>query len=147
MAGRRRHVGDLQGEIQELFAELWQVPRFAGMHQGFRPQVDCYRTDDPPALHIVFELPGIEPSSIEVVAGGRALLLSATRERPDSAAGARYHQMEIDYGHFQRRIDLAEDVDAEQATASYERGMLRIELPLATPGGRGERVQIEVERR
>ena len=146
MAGRRRHVGDLQGEIQELFAELWQVPRFSGMRHGFRPQCDCYRTDDPPALHVVVELPGVDPASVQVIAGERGLLVAGTRER-SQPAGARYHQVEIEYGAFQRRIELGEEVDAAHATATYETGMLRIELPVADRPRPGERVAIEVERR
>ena len=47
MAGRRKNLDDLQGEIQELFADLWQVPTFSGMRRGYRPQCDCFRTDDP----------------------------------------------------------------------------------------------------
>ena len=31
----------LRGEIEELFDELWRVPRFSGLRRGFRPQVDC----------------------------------------------------------------------------------------------------------
>jgi HSP20 family protein len=144
MAGRRRHVGDLQGEIQELFAELWQVPRFSGMRHGFRPQCDCYRTED--ALHVVVELPGVDPATLEIAATGSALVVGGVRERPP-AAGARYHQMEIDYGPFQRRLELSEDVDPARASASYEHGMLRIELPLAARPAPGERVSIEVRRR
>lgn len=143
MAGRRRHVGDLQGEIQELFADLWQVPRFSGMRHGFRPQCDCYRTED--ALVIVVELPGADPASLEIAATGSALVVAGVRERPQ-APGARYHQMEIDYGPFQRRLELSEDVDTAGATASYEHGMLRIELPLATRRAPVERVSIEVRR-
>ena len=45
--------------------------------------------------------------------------------------GARYQQMEIEYGAFQRRIELGEDVDPARASASYERGLLRVVLPLA----------------
>lgn len=146
MAGSRRHIGDLQGEIQELFAELWQVPRFSGMRRGFRPQCDCYRTEDPPTLHVVVELPGIEAGSVQVVASGRALVVAGRRERP-RIPGARYQQMEIDYGPFQRQIDLAEDVDTSLASATYEAGMLRIELPLARSGPTGRRVPIEVELR
>jgi HSP20 family molecular chaperone IbpA len=39
--------------------------------------------------------------------------------------------MEIDYGQFQRRIELGEEVDASRATATYERGMLKLVLPVA----------------
>jgi HSP20 family protein len=146
MAGRRRHVGDLQGEIQELFAELWQVPRFSGLRHGFRPQCDCYRTDEPPTLHVVVELPGVDPSTVQVVASDHVLVVSGTRERPQPA-GAHYHQVEIDYGPFQRRIELGEDVDTTAASATYESGMLRIELPVAARPLSGERVAIDVERR
>lgn len=146
MAGRRRHIGDLQGEIQELFAELWQVPRFTGLRHGFRPQCDCYRTEDPPTLHVVLELPGVDDSSLELVASGRTLLVAGTRERP-RASGARYHQVEIEYGPFRRRLELVEDVDTDGATAVYEDGMLRIELPLSAGRPRTRRTPIEVQRR
>jgi HSP20 family molecular chaperone IbpA len=129
MTGRRRDLDDLQGEIQELFADLWQVPRFAGMRRGFRPQCDCFRTDDPPTLHVVVELPGIDPDSVEVSAAGRHLTIAGTRERP-TVPGARYQSMEIDYGSFQRRIELGEEVDTSRAAATYERGMLKLVLPV-----------------
>ena len=130
MTGRARHLGDLQGEIQDLFADLWEVPRFSGLRRGFLPQCDCYRTDDPPALHLVLELPGVDPDAVRIVGDGTALVVSGIRERPHPA-GARYHQVEIEYGLFERRIELAEDVDADGATATYEAGMLRLEVPLA----------------
>lgn len=131
MTGRRRHLGDLQGEVQDLFADLWEVPRFAGLRRGFQPQCDCYRTDDPPALHLVFELPGVDPHAVRVAAVGTTLVVSGFRERPHPA-GARYHQVEIEYGPFERRIELAEDVDADGVATTYEAGMLRLELPLRT---------------
>ena len=47
-----------------------------------------------------------------------------------SFEGAHYRQMEIEYGAFHRRLELGEDVDVSSASATYERGMLRIVLPL-----------------
>ncbi|HJQ74737.1 MAG TPA: Hsp20/alpha crystallin family protein [Gaiellaceae bacterium] len=129
MTGQRRHLGDLQGEIQELFAELWEVPRFAGQRRGFQPQCDCYRTDDPPALHLLLELPGVDPDEVRIVASGTALVVSGVRVRPHPA-GARWHQVEIEYGPFERRIELGEDVDVDAMTETYEAGMLRLEVPL-----------------
>ena len=130
MTGQRRAAGDLQGEIQELFADLWQVPRFAGARHGFRPQCDCYRTDYPPLLHLVVELPGVDPGAIRVEVEERSLLVSGVRARPQPA-GARYHQVEIEYGLFERRIALGEDVDPDGVETTYQDGMLHIELPLA----------------
>jgi HSP20 family protein len=146
MAGKRRDIDDLAGEIQELFADLWQVPRFSGMRHGYRPQCDCFRTTDPPAIHVVLELPGVDPASVDVSAVGRTLVVSGTRERP-KIPGAHYQQVEIDYGPFQRQLDLGADVDPEHATASYERGMLKVVLPLATRAVTLVKVEIAVERR
>jgi HSP20 family protein len=131
MTGRRRDLDDLQAEIQELFADLWQVPGFAGLRRGFRPQCDCYRTDNPPLLHVVVELPGIDPATVAVSVSGRALVIAGTRERP-RVAGAHYQAMEIEYGSFQRRVELGEDIDSARASATYERGMLKIALPVAS---------------
>ena len=138
-------MDDLRGEIQELFADLWQVSRLPGMRAGFRPDCDCFRTDDPPTLHVVVELPGVARDSIRVAAAGRALVISGERERP-RVSGARYRMMEIEYGPFERRLDLGENVDTTDATATLEQGMLRIDLPLA-PAPTEARVAIEVERR
>jgi HSP20 family protein len=128
----RRDIERLQEEVQELFADLWQVPRFTGRPHRFRPQCDCFRTAEPPALHVVLELPGVDPESLQVSPAGRALVVSGRRERPRTP-GARYQLMEIEYGDFQRRIDLSEDVDIDAASTTYERGMLRIVLPLEGP--------------
>jgi HSP20 family protein len=146
MTGRKRDLDHLQGEIQELFADLWQVPRFSGLWHGFRPECDCYRTDDPPTLHVVVELPGVDPASIEVVATGKTLVVSGARERP-SVAGAKYLAMEIEYGPFQRRLELGEEVDPANANAVYDRGMLKVTLPLAVDTRVEGTVPIKVERR
>lgn len=109
--------------------EVWEVARFSGVHRGFRPQCDCYRTDDPPALHLVFELPGVDAGDIHLETTEHALVVFGRRERPHPE-GARWHQVEIEYGSFERRIELAEDVDVDGVTATYEAGMLRLEVPL-----------------
>jgi HSP20 family protein len=142
-----RDMNELQHEIQELLSDLWQVPRFSGLRHGFRPQADCYRTDNPPALEVVVELPGVDPERVEVVATGRALQISGVRERPPMPQGARVQQMELEYGAFQRQLQLTEDIDPAGATASYERGLLKITLPLAPKPPPQERIAIAVRRR
>ena len=129
MTRRSRDLTDLRGEIHELFADMWQVPGYSGRPRRFRPQCDCFRTADPPELHVVVELPGTDAESVRVTVFGGALVVAGRRARPP-VPRARYDQMEIEYGDFERRIDLGEDVDASRASATYERGMLSIVLPL-----------------
>jgi HSP20 family protein len=139
----RRDIDRLQGEIEELFADLWQVPRFAGLRHGFRPAVDCYLTEDPHQLNVLVEVAGVDPGSIEILVEEQALRISGDRARP-RIGGQVYQQAEIEYGRFERRIPLGHEVSAASASATYEAGMLRVTLPIAKRSSRGRTVAIVV---
>ncbi|MCP9484599.1 MAG: Hsp20/alpha crystallin family protein [Gaiellaceae bacterium MAG52_C11] len=141
----RRDIDRLQGEIEELFADLWQVPRFSGMRHGFRPSVDCFHTSEPHELTVVVELPGVDPESVRIAVEERSLTIAGKRPRP-RVGGQVYQQIEIEYGPFQRVLQLAEDVDVAAASASYERGLLTITLPIAPRPAQPQPVAILVER-
>jgi len=135
---KRRDVRHIHEELEELFADLWQVPGFAGLRQGFRPQVDCYRAEEPPAVTLVVDLAGVDPEQVSIEVTERTVVLSGVRRRPPLTRRVSYRQMEIEYGPFQRRVALAEDVDPAAGEATYERGLLTVVLPLAQkpPAGR-----------
>jgi HSP20 family protein len=140
--GQRDDIDRLHDEIKELVDELWHLPRFAGGRTGFRPQADCIRSEAPPALHVVLELPGVDPASLNVVAADRVLVVAGERRRP--SISGRYRQLEIEYGPFQRRIPLEEPVDTAAASARYENGVLTVVLPIAPSRPKRERVAIVV---
>jgi HSP20 family protein len=142
---RRTDIEQLHDEIQELIDDLWHLPRFVGGRRGFRPQVDSIRSEDPPELRILVELPGVDPKSIQVVAADNMLLLAGERRRP--AVSGRYQQLEIEYGPFQRRIQLDEPVDPAAASARYENGILTVVLPIAPQVMHTERVSIVIRGR
>jgi HSP20 family protein len=139
---KRNDIDRLHDEINQLVDDLWSVPRFVAARRGFRPSVDCIRSDDPAALHVLVELPGVEPTSIQVVAADRVLVVAGERCRPNLSG--RYEQMELEYGPFQRRISLSDPVDAAAATARYERGLLTVVLPIAAKAPKRERVTITI---
>jgi HSP20 family protein len=139
----REDLSDLQNQIQELFNDLWQVPRFTGLRHGFRPQADCYRTDDPPAIHVVVELPGVDPEQVQIAVTDRTLVIAGVRERTQ-LPGSHVLQMEIEHGQFQRQLALGVDVDTSGATASFARGLLRITLPVAPAPPQEEKVAIVI---
>jgi HSP20 family protein len=140
---KRRDLEHAADEIEQLFADLWQVFPFSrGLRRGFRPQMDVFGSDDPPALTVHIELPGIDPEDVQLVVSAQALIVAGERRRPKE--GGHFQQMEIDYGPFQRQITLAEDVDPERATATYERGILTVRLPIAPRPAPRESVSISV---
>jgi HSP20 family protein len=137
---RRRLLKD---EIDELFADLWQVSRLSGLRHGFRPQLDCFRTDTPPMFTVIVDIAGIDPDQVSVTADERTLTISGDRTRPE-CEGRVYQQMEVEYGPFERVVQLPEDVDLSQAEAQYERGLLMIAIPIAPKAEAGQRVPIEI---
>jgi HSP20 family protein len=142
---RERDIRGLPEEIEELFADLWQVPRFSGLRRGFRPNVDCVRTDDPPSLHFTFELAGVDTGDIRIEATPKTLTVRGVRRRPADAR--RVLQLEIEVGPFERHLHLPEEVDVERATATCEHGLLTIVLPVAARPPRQVNVPIEVTSR
>uniref|UniRef100_UPI003AF58DBF Hsp20/alpha crystallin family protein n=1 Tax=Thiolapillus sp. TaxID=2017437 RepID=UPI003AF58DBF len=56
----------------------------------------------------------------------------------------RYHILECAYGSFERALPLPDDVIADEARASYKRGVLRIELPKSS-AARRHRINVKVQ--
>ena len=139
---RRR---DLRDEIDELFADLWQVSRLGGLRRGFRPQLDCFRTEDPATFTVIVDISGVDPERVQVTTKEGALVISGDRRRAD-CEGRTYQQMEIEYGSFQRVIQLPQDADVSAAEATYDKGLLRIEIPIAKPAPQSRPVPIQVRR-
>ena len=141
---KRRDLEHAAEEIEQLFADLWQVFPFSrGLRRGYRPQVDVYLGDKPPTLTVIVELPGVDPADVQVIASPQALLIAGVRHRPKDCG--HYQQMEIEYGPFQRQVTLATDIDLDAATATYERGILTVRLPVAPEPVPRESVPIKVK--
>ncbi len=134
----------LHDDFEQLFSELWRTPHFSGLRRGFRPQVDTYRTHDPAELTIVVDLAGVDPRDVEIVVLDRTLVITGQRRRALPECRLSYYQMEIEYGPFERRVALPEEVDASGARAACERGLLTIVLPIAAQAPRAEKVSIRV---
>jgi HSP20 family protein len=143
MARRR----DLIDEIDELFADIWQGSRLSALRRSFRPELDCFRTTDPPAFTVLVNIAGIDPEQLHVTAADRTLIISGERTREDSEEGGRvYQQMEIEYGPFERAVRFPEDADLSQAQARYDRGLLTIVVPIAERTANPQKVPIEIQR-
>ena len=143
---RRRDMERLQSEVEELFADLWQLPHFMSPRAGFRPPVDAFLSPSRRQLVVVVDLAGIEPDDLSVTVEGGDLVLGGERRR-EREEGRVYQLMEIEDGPFERRIPLPPDVDVKGASASYDRGMLTIAFPLAKRRVRPGKVLIQVRAR
>jgi HSP20 family protein len=120
-------------QIDELFGDVWTRTGLSHPRPvGFTPRVDVYYSGDPPKAVIKADLSGIDADDLNIEVRHRVLVISGVR-KPRDTEGRVYQQIEIEHGRFQREIQLGVDVDAESARATYDDGILRVELPVAQP--------------
>jgi len=132
----------MRREIDELFGDVFERTGFRG--RGFSPSVDVYYQDDPPLAVVRADLAGVVIEDVALEIRGRQLLIAGER-RAEQAEGRLFQQIEIEHGPFRRAVELGADVVGEQARASYENGILVVEVPLARREQDVRRVPIEGE--
>jgi HSP20 family protein len=109
--------------------------------RGFTPNVDVYYCGDPQRAVVKVDLAGVELEQVGIEVGNRQLAIVGERHIQE-AEGRVYQQVEIPSGPFRRVVELQVEVDPQQAKATYEDGVLRIDLPLRDPDETTRRVPI-----
>jgi len=90
--------------------------------------MDAYRHDD--RFVVELDLPGVDPSSIDLVVEKNVLSISATRKR-SFAEGDDVLVAERPHGEFRRQLFLGEQLDTESISADYDNGILTLTLSIA----------------
>ena len=93
-----------------------------------RMPMDAYRRGDEFVVH--FDLPGVDPDTIDLTVEQNALTVTAERAWP-SAEGDELVIRERPQGTFSRQLMLGDNLDAERITARYDQGVLTITIPVA----------------
>jgi len=90
--------------------------------------MDAYRHGDTIVVH--FDLPGVDPSSIDIEYERQALTVSAERSWQPTE-GDQLLAAERVHGKFQRQILLGEGLDTDGLKANYADGVLTVTIPVA----------------
>lgn len=90
--------------------------------------MDAYRRGDRFFVHL--DLPGVDPDSIELTCEQNVLTVRAER-RFEGEQGDELIVSERPQGVFSRQLFLSDGLDTDAIEASYDGGVLTIELPVA----------------
>jgi HSP20 family protein len=133
----------MRREMDQVMGDTWSRTRYLTRRSsGFSPNVDVYYCGDPQRAIVKVDLAGIELSQVGIEVSGRHLAITGERQVQESE-GRVYQQIEIPSGQFRRVVELQVEVDADRASATYEEGILRIDLPLRDPNETSRRVPID----
>jgi len=91
-------------------------------------RMDAIRREDD--IEFRFDLPGVDPESIDVTVDHGVLAVSASRSE-EYTEGEKPLIRERVMGSYTRRLSLSDAVDAEKIEASYTDGVLTVHVPVA----------------
>ena len=157
--------GDADQDNAEPYAELEKMSRDlnrilqAGLAQAgrsidwaqsrggvFNPRLDMI--EEKGRYLLKADVPGIDKNKLDLQVTDKTLTIAGERsieEKTEDAQTGVYRQ-ERSFGHFQRTIQLPDNVQKDKISAKYDLGVLTIELPKITPStpapNRSRKIQV-----
>ncbi len=121
---------ELLNEFNRFFDRAGSNDESSSSTADWVPPVDIEEHSDKYVLRA--DVPGVEPSSIEITLQNGVLTLSGSREKTVESAnggGAESRRVERIAGRFLRRFTLPESVDADAVKANGKNGVLEVAIP------------------
>ena len=120
-----REVVALQNRMNSLFREMNENDNPLTT-ASFVPAVDIY--EDPKKVVLKLEVPGMEEKDLDIRVENNTLTVKGERKFEKDEKEENFHRIERRYGTFYRSFTLPSTVDTENVNASYNAGILKLEL-------------------
>jgi HSP20 family protein len=144
-------MNDLAGlhtAMDRLFGDIFGEPlgtSQAGDGSGsdepiYRLPVDIVEVEN--GYRIQAPVPGFRPEDVEVTFSDGVLSINARRSQEETRQEGNYMRREVAFGNYQRHIALPGDIRADDIKASFDNGLLTLEVPRAP---KPQPVRIEVQ--
>ena len=135
-----REVVSLQNRVNSLFREMNESedPVSAA---SFVPAVDVY--EDAKKVMLKLEVPGIDHKDLDIRVEDHTLTVKGERKFEAEEKEQNFHRIERRYGSFFRAFTLPSTVDAVNVQASYNNGVLKLELS-KKPEAQPKQIKINV---
>lgn len=91
--------------------------------------VDVYETDDD--VVVKASVPGVEPEDLDISITGDTLTIKGETRAEEDVEEENYVYRERRYGVFSRSMTIPTSVEADEADAEFEDGVLTLRLPKA----------------
>ena len=111
--------------LDNIFDEM-RPTRFSA-EQVWKPLVDIYETAKD--IVVLVEIAGMSKDNINVTMENALLKISGVRPDYSPSTKMKLHQMEIDYGRFERIVKISIPIDTKNIRAQYKEGFLQVILP------------------
>jgi HSP20 family protein len=140
------HLGrgfeEMESQVEQMMDDMLHLRRAFVPRSGqcWGPPMDLYETQA--QIIILMEMAGLKSDQIQVIMDRGMLKISGLRANPIQEPDRRVHQMELDFGPFERRVRVRVPVVLDGIEATYRDGFLVIRVPKAQP--REREIPVEV---
>ncbi len=128
-----KHFSDLDKILREEFKELRML----------EPDMDLYETDE--KVIAEFNLPELDPEKTEISLKDNLLKVRGSTEKKEEEKKEEYIRREIRRGFFERIISLPTSVKKENIEATYEKGILKIEMQKEEEKEERQKIEIKLK--
>jgi HSP20 family protein len=120
----------LQREIDSVFQNMYPADgdREAPA-TGWTPRVDLSETED--AYHIHLDLPGVDKDDVDINLQDGTLTIRGERKEQAREEGTNTVRVERSFGQFFRSFTLPQTIKQDDIRATYDNGVLAVEVPKA----------------
>ncbi len=115
--------GDPFRQVDRLTNQL-----LSGTRTPMGMPMDVWQGDD--GYHVALDLPGVDPSSVEITTERHVLTIRAER-RSEFQQGQNVLVAERPQGRFTRQLQLGDSLDTQNVSARYANGVLHLTIPMA----------------
>ncbi|MBU1137464.1 MAG: Hsp20/alpha crystallin family protein [Proteobacteria bacterium] len=139
------------GEMERYFDEIFHQPfSFFGYPKWPQMQVPSMEVVAPTVdvfeegkeVVVRAELPGIKKSDITIDISENRMTISGEKKQEKKIDKKDYHRVECSYGSFRRTFRLPENVNSDEANASFKDGVLEIRMPTS---GKAQKKKIAIK--
>lgn len=89
--------------------------------------VDMMENDD--SYEVMADLPGVSPEDVDISIDGNQLVMKAERKHRSEKNTGTFHRLERSYGSVQRRVQIPQNADIDNASTQFQNGVLSITFP------------------
>ncbi len=124
-----RDTDDVNDDLDFIFNHYYKARRWSLMpaEKGWKPLTDMFETED--EIIIVMDIAGITTNDIKLSMIRNILIIRGVRREQTGRRKRHFHKMEIDFGPFERSIELPSPVNPNRTSVRYLHGFLEIHLP------------------
>ena len=129
-SGWKNHHNPLQDELQQVFERFFgdnETDSSAVVTAQWVPRVDI--KEEANRFVIFADLPGVDPSTIEIDMDKGVLSIKGERKAEVKAEGERWSRNERAHGVFFRRFALPDSANPDAIEATGKHGVLEISIP------------------